>query len=350
MADSVKSVRARLEFARALEETTIKRHREAWGRTLNRIATNPRYGGMQMTPQLGLIPLGRDPDSGLEEFAHAASGSAPERHPATGRLKLLGGDPGGTGVVLVLIPGGAFLAGAQKTDPNAPNHDPRAGTEDAPLQKISLDPFFISKYEFTQNQWRVLTKSDPSFYRVGKRISGKFVNVLHPVEQVSWTECDRLATRLGLTLPTDAQWEYCCRAGTTTPWYTGPEERSLIGHANVADADGARAHPAGWQHEADWNDGYAAHAPVGTYDANPWGLHDMHGNVWEWVRDPWEIPPSPPRSGDGYRAHTPAAPRAYRGGSFEGVAELARSSTRTMLGPDMKLGIIGFRPVRTVDR
>jgi len=346
MASTLGSVQARLDFASALEHETIGSKADEWAAVAERVAKHPAYGGLELVPQLGLVPLGPDPVTGLEEFAHLATGKVSPRNEKSGRVELRGS----MGCVLVLIPGGTFRAGAQASDPNAHNYERDARVDELPVQEINLGPFFLSKYEFTQAQWERLMGDRPSFYAVGKQPGEKPVTELHPVEQVSWEGSHRLLARVGLTLPTDAQWEYACRAGTTTSWYTGATAKSLIGHANIADEVGAAFRPKGWPYEKDWNDGYAAHSPVGTFSASPLGLHDMHGNVFEWVRDGWGTPEPAPRSGDGYRTASPAAPRVYRGGSFEHRAIFCRCSWRLWLEADANNGALGFRPSRPIDR
>ena len=87
--------------------------------------------------------------------------------------------------------------------------------------------------------------------------------------------------RRGLCLPTEAEWEYAARAGTTTPWSTGPTRETLQGYANVADSFARRERKMPWDFEETLRDSHIAHAPVGSYAANGFGLHDVHGDVWE---------------------------------------------------------------------
>ncbi|MBI4880854.1 MAG: SUMF1/EgtB/PvdO family nonheme iron enzyme [Planctomycetes bacterium] len=166
---------------------------------------------------MGLVPIGRDPDSGLWEFWHVQTGEKPARD-EQGRLVLTGQ----TGMVFVLIPAGTFWMGAQAMDPEGRNYDPEAeGNEsdkDDCAVQVSLDAFLLSKCEMTQGQWQRFPGSNPSYYSPGSKIAGKATTLLHPVEQVSWEECAGLLGRLGLVLPTEAQWECACRAGTDTPW------------------------------------------------------------------------------------------------------------------------------------
>jgi len=99
------------------------------------------------------------------------------------------------------------------------------------------------------------------------------------VESVNWHQAAEFAQRVGLSLLTEEQWEFACRAGSTQPWYTGAEPSSLEGHANMRDQS-AKA----FGQTLEWNDGYALHAPVGSFAPNLYGLFDMQGNVSEWTR------------------------------------------------------------------
>ncbi len=346
----VAGIRERLEFARTLAERSVDgpAARAAWRAATSSIADAdacPAYGGLTVRPQLGLLPVGRDPDSGLWEFVHLQTGDVPERG-EDGRLQT---GPG-TGLVLVLLPGGEFVQGAQSTDPGGRNHDPDAGDREGPPQRVRLDPFFLSKYEMTQAQWERFTDDNPTTYRAGRTYGGMPVDATHPVEQVSWDDCTLQLGRLGLCLPTEAQWEYAARGGTSTPWWTGTEDVSLQGKANVADAF-ARRTGVPWPDITDSiDDGYATHAPVGSYAANPFGLHDVHGNVWEWCEDHFaEYERVEARPGDGLRDGGDRRLRVFRGGGFPNPAGMTRSAWRNSNTPDFRDSPLGVRPARRLD-
>ncbi|MET3442628.1 formylglycine-generating enzyme required for sulfatase activity [Variovorax paradoxus] len=174
----------------------------------------------------------------------------------------------------------------------------------------------------------------------------------HPVVNVTWNDAQALAAWLSKTesrryrLPTEAEWEYACRAGTRSRYSSGDDPRSLLGAANVFDANSAKNWPR-WQLMAvDGDDGYAFTAPVGSFAPNPWGLYDMHGNAWEWVAD-WH--------GDKYYAQSPlddpqgpaeGEVRVRRGGSWHTWAFYARAAYRNWNAPDTRYTLVGIRLVR----
>ncbi len=336
-------VRERHEFVTTLKAKSIDAHRLDWEDAVKRIAASPKHGGLAIAPQLGLVPLGPDPDSGLFEFAHVGSGELPERDRATKRL-VFGED---SAIVHVLIPPGKFLMGAQKADPDAPNFDPQAESDESPVHEVTLSACFLGKHECTQAQWERLTGGGkPSDYRPGNEFGGKKVTRRHPVEQVSWEECMMWLPRHNLRLPSEAQWEHACRAGRDTPWWCG-REVGLVGRAgNIADAFcKANGGPASWAYTEEVDDGQADHAPVGSYEPNGFGLHDTIGNVWEWCRDAY--------GGYGAEATTDpefeaAAGRVDRGGGWGSVAGYARSASRRDSNPGFWSSNLGLRPARSV--
>ncbi len=158
------AVRKRLEFARTIEERSISGPEPAakWSEALASIRDPvrcPLYEGLEMTPQLGLVPLGPDRDSGLWEFGHLQTGEPAVRGP-DGKLVLTED----TGLVFVLLPGGRFQVGSQSQDAHGPNYDPLATGHEGPVHAVRLSPFFLSKYEMTQGQWQRFTGRNPSVY------------------------------------------------------------------------------------------------------------------------------------------------------------------------------------------
>ena len=188
---------------------------------------------------------------------------------------------------------------------------------------MTVSPFFIAKHECSQAQWAALSWGErPSHFSEGKGADRR------PVEQISWEDCVRVLGEHGLGLPTEAQWEYACRAGTTTPWWTGPNEEDLA--------------------EAAW---YATNVTRSTHAvaekrANPFGLHDAHGNVWEWCRDVYG-------NGGGLQTavviyDVSAGGRVLRGGSWNRTASVARSASRDRDAPEFRGGNVGCRPTRPI--
>jgi formylglycine-generating enzyme required for sulfatase activity/serine/threonine protein kinase len=307
------------------------------------LAIREAYPDLELVPQMGLVPIGRDQASGLWEFAHLATGE-PAVRGEDGKLVLTEE----TGVVLVLIPGGTFLMGAQSSDPDGQNYDPQASNDDGPVHEVELSAYFLSKYEMTQGQWERVAGVNPSFYHPPGNLTP---SLLHPVEQVSWSQCMEVMERPGLALPSEAQWERGARGGSDTPWWTGADRESLRGKVNLADQTAKRA-GAPWGGINDWpdlEDGDVVHTEVGRYAANAFGLHEVAGNVWEWCLDGYDVgfygrspnkdPVSPPA---GSRS------RVNRGGGFNDAASYARSALRVSDPPENRVNYLGLRPARGI--
>ncbi len=349
-------VASRLAWSLVVEEMTVTGAEAAqrWAEAIASISNPeacPSYGGLTIGPQVGLLPLGPDPESGLWEFAHVQTGEVPLRR-RDGRLVMTER----TAVVLVLLPGGVFTMGAQASDPDGPNYDPQSKIDNGPPHEVTLAPFFLSKYEMTQGQWVPTAGWNPSRDNPGtynplwnaKRLPG---NLLHPVEQVSWHECVRVCEWLGLTLPSEAQWEYGARGGTTSAWSTGQEQASLAGAANLPDRYARAFGGSMWVIIEEWlDDGSTTHARVGSYSPNPFGLHDVHGNVGEWCRDGYDVD-FYARSAAVDPVNDPAGSRfrVMRGGTYNHPAVTARSAQRFDGAPGLVDGNLGIRPARALE-
>ena len=363
--NEVPSVKQRLIWAERVEQLTIERHRDRWNEArLAILAADGRvasalYSGerIELQPQLGLVPIGMNPQSKLWEFYHLRSAWNPDEQSdpaaieiptpnASGRF-----DMEGRGIVFVLIPGGRFWMGAQRDDQRDRNFDRYAGDEEGPVHEVQLAPYFLAKHELTQGQWaRLAGGAYPSWFKVGQTYPGlpNAVSDSHPVEQVSWIMGNELLARYALELPTEAQWENACRAGTSTPWFTGREPGSLEGFANVLDQTGARVPPA-WPGGESFDDGHKGPARVGTFAPNVFGLHDMHGNVSEWCRDWYGVYSSATRPGDGLRKVRSAQnARVNRGGDYPNAARRARSAYRNLNAPTIRYDNLGVRPARAI--
>jgi formylglycine-generating enzyme required for sulfatase activity len=187
-------------------------------------------------------------------------------------------------LTLVEIPAGRFTMGS-------PDDEPKRYGDEGPQHEVRLESFFMSQTPITQAQWRlVATWKEREGERWGRklrsspsRFSEEPDSAERPVEGVRWLEamefCNRLSQRTGLTytLPSEAQWEYACRAGTATPFAFGDTITPELANydANSTYANG----PEGEYRQQT--------VPVGSFPANEWGLRDMHGNVWEWCLDRW---------------------------------------------------------------
>lgn len=319
-----------------------------------------RYRGRQIPLHddavLGLVPIGCNPVTKLWEFYDLASAWNGVDDPATLPIPQHRPDgsiamDGATGIVFVLLPGGPFAMGAQAQDADAANFDPNAPAFVGPVQQVELDAFLMARHEVTQGQWaRLCTvkgSQRPSGHPTGTEdYVGGTIDDSHPVEKVTWNLARQVLGEHGMALPTEGQWEYGCRAGTTTPWWSGPDSTSLQGCANLYDQTAAARSLKRELHEA-FADGHTVHAPVGSFRANPFGLFDMHGNVGEWCLDA----PAPNgggfRPGDGARRQAGLPnDRSQRGGSYQQQGLSARSSMWVIGPPETRAIDLGVRAVR----
>ncbi len=252
-----------------------------------------------------------------------------------------------TMIPLIEIPSGSFLMGSP------PNEAKRANDE-GPQHEVTLQGFFMSQTPITQAQWRKVAEWTPiKAERWGRRLhlnpsrfGGRLDSDQRPVAQVTWHDamefCHRLSQRTGrhYTLPSEAQWEYACRAGTTTPFAFGDTLTSDLANydATYSYGDGPKGK---WRKQT---------TPVGMFPANAWGLHDMHGNVWEWCLDYWHNSYAGAPS-DGSAWLTPSASeeemRLLRGGSWSLDPGICRSAYRFLGRPGYASVNVGFRVVLT---
>ena len=224
-------------------------------------------------------------------------------------------------IEFVLLPGGTFDMGSPGTEPN------RNITE-GPVHAVTLDPFLMSKAEVTQAQYFDVTGLTPSSFSSDAQ---------NPVERVSFVNLNSAGgflQKTGLELPTEAQWEYAARGGTSTAFSFGDD-------CNVLSCTCATVDDFLW-----WcgNSGTTTH-PVMGKPANDFGLFDMHGNVWEWCRDEFGLYTDPVNPGDGERQSSlDPVKRIIRGGSWEDSASICRSAHRNDIDdPALITNSIGFR-------
>jgi formylglycine-generating enzyme required for sulfatase activity len=235
---------------------------------------------------------------------------------------------------VVDIPGGEFLMGSPATE------DQRESNE-GPQHLVTIQPFWMGKYLVTQGQWRIVAGL-PKVNRNLNPYPAKFEGKNRPVERITWHEavefCDRLTQKTGREhrLPSEAEWEYACRAGTTTPFHFGKTITSDL--ANY-DADYTYAFaPTG---EYQWQT-----TEVGRFPANAFGLYDMHGNVWEWCADYWHNTyDGAPIDGSAWITGGDETLRPLRGGSWDSIPRQCRSAFRYWLSVEHKTQFTGFRVV-----
>jgi len=335
--------------ADSLPERTLTAQRAEWDRARAAIAApGSPYRGLQLVPQLGLVPLGPDPSSGLWEFWHVLSGARPQRD-ATGRLAVTDD----TGIVLVLVPGGSVTLGAQAQDPSKPRYDPQAASAEGPPDEVELDPYFISKYELTEGQWLRATGDDPSLLGAPSNLQGtdRRITQSFPVEQVSCPEAERVLGNWGLQLPTEAQWEAAARGGTTTVYWWGDRWEDGQGCVNYADQAWERGRGIALDPAAG-DDGYALFAPVDALRPNPFGLHHVLGNVEEWCADWYAYPrDTAAQPGSGRRDSAIAdMGRAARGGSSRDGPAALRCAARSREAAGAAPAYLGVRPARRIER
>jgi formylglycine-generating enzyme required for sulfatase activity len=229
----------------------------------------------------------------------------------------------GAGVKLkmVLIPPGEFLMGSSDSDKDA-------NVSEKPQHRVQITkPFYLGKYLVTQEQWQTVMGNNPSSYKSPK----------NPVEHVSWDDCqqflDKLNAKSGpggskFQLPSEVQWEYACRAGSTTRYCFGDDESGLDKYAWYGENAGKRTHP------------------VGEKKPNAWGLYDMHGNVLEWCADWYDREYYAASPADDPTGPTSGSRRVIRGGSWSFLARFCRSAYRVGSPPETRSNNVGLRVSR----
>lgn len=300
------------------------------------------------------------------------------------------------GMRFVLVPAGEFLMGSDESVASLAEGYPQyqqdrlnSLTDEAPVHRVRLSKaFFLGQNEVTVGQFSQFLKAsgyvpesiadgtggygynrayDPATTERGDAFEGRnpkyswrnpgFVQGdNHPVLNVTWQDAVAMARWLsqheGRTyrLPTEAEWEYACRAGSRTRYYSGNDPQSLARVANTFDAAAALHWPQWQSYALKAHDGYAFTAPVGSFAPNAFGLYDMLGNAWEWVSDRYD---------EDYYAHSPAqdpqgpqtgeSMRVRRGGSWHTWSLYARCSYRNINTESSRYTLLGMRLLREVD-
>jgi formylglycine-generating enzyme required for sulfatase activity len=245
------------------------------------------------------------------------------------------------GMDFVLIPTGEFNMGS-------PSNDVGRFDSEGPVHHVKIsNAFYMGKYEVTQKQWRDIMGSSPSYFK-GDNL---------PVEQVSWNDVQDFIKKFNekeggnkYRLPTEAEWEYSARAGTTTRYSFGDDESMLGDYAWYVSNSGTRQPKKGdyFGYDKDdllqniWN---GKTHPVGEKKPNPWGLYDMYGNVLEWVQDSanrdYNGAPTDGSSWEGSGSY-----RVFRGGGWNDFAGGCRSASRYGYDPVYRGSAVGFRLLR----
>jgi len=279
-----------------------------------------RYAGLQLVEARADASATRDPDAFRVPPGFQAVSEEREPYSGSGWAKEI--MHSNSGIVMVFIPPGMGTVTIREENERGKFAIPR------PV-KIAKG-FYLGKYEVTQLKWSETMHYSPSkFYQFGL--------LTRPVESVSWDDCQKFCQTLGdgFRLPTEAEWEYACRAGTTTTYHYGASLDAKLANFFHTYPDGDPG-----------KDGYhGATLPVGQYLPNLWGLYDMHGNVAEWCQDPfgkfpgYKRPASPSSDPDWFRV--------TRGGSWGSEASDCASECRSWCGQDQRSGSVGFRVART---
>jgi formylglycine-generating enzyme required for sulfatase activity len=255
---------------------------------------------------------------------------------------------GDAALEMVAIPGGTFLMGS-------PENELERYDFESPQHQVTVQPFFIGKVTVTQAQWKVVAslpksernlKADPSFFKGSDR----------PVEKVSWYEavefCNRLCRKTGKSyrLPSEAEWEYACRASTTTPFHFGETIATDLSNYQGTDFEYEGNLYSGFYGTGKHGIYRGETVPVGSFPPNAFGLYDMHGNVWEWCSDRFQVPgyDGAPIDGSAWIDSNGFSDRLIRGGSWFRNPGHCRSAIRQCKRAGFRNDSVGFRVVCSV--
>ena len=239
--------------------------------------------------------------------------------------------PKPSGYELVFIPGGVFMMGSPETEEGRYKNE-------GPVHEVTVSDFYMGRYPVTNEEYQRFLETNSQIKEPGYWGDRSYNQPRQPVVGVSWYDAKAYAEWAGLQLPSEAQWEYACRAGTQTRYSWGDKRdcsKANYGNSNSEFAKECK----------DINPGKPS--AVGNYPPNKFGLYDMHGNVWEWCEDHWhDNYNGAPDDGSVWVAKGEGALRVFRGGSWINFAELCRAASRFRVLPDDRYYSVGFRLVR----
>jgi formylglycine-generating enzyme required for sulfatase activity len=248
-------------------------------------------------------------------------------------------EPIAAGLEMVAIPSGRFMMGSPTTEHE--RYD-----DEGPQHEVMVSPFFMGKYPITQAQWRSIANT-PVVEQELDPDPSEFKGDDLPVENVLWEQaqefCARLSRETGRSyrLPTEAEWEYACRAGTTTPFYFG---ETITGKLANYNSDVIYRKEAKVEQRSQTSS-------VGEFSPNTFGLYDMHGNVWEWCQDNWhDNYNEAPNDGSAWIAGDNNRGHILRGGSWLDLPRDCRSAIRFSYYPELRNDVVGFRVVCEMPR
>ena len=240
---------------------------------------------------------------------------------------------------MMLILGGEFTMGAPETELDSRDSE-------RPQHKVTVPTFFIGKYPVTQEQWQAIIGNNPSRFKGDKL----------PVESVSWNAaqqfCDRLSERTSrkYRLPSEAEWEYACRAGTKTPFHFGETISTDLANYRATDWEiDDKTYPGNYG-KGKLGIFREKTTEVGSFPPNYYGLCDMHGNVWEWCEDTWHSDYKDAPSDGSFWVDEESSNKVIRSGSWDNDPDCCRSATRNYVNAKNNIGNFGFRVVCVVPR
>lgn len=256
--------------------------------------------------------------------------------------------PGDLGIDMIRVPGGTFLMGSPEDELV------RLDTE-GPLHEVNVPTFFMGRYPITQTQWAAVAELSQTNQPL-KSNPSSFKSENHPVETVSWHDatqfCNLLSayTKREYRLPSEAEWEYACRAETNTPFYFGETITTAL--ANYRGIDDKERGWSGSYGQGPKGDYRQETTPVDYFGvANDFGLCDMHGNVWEWCQDHWhDSYEGAPSDEKAWFSEKDNPRRTVRGGSWDINPRNCRSASRNNFKSDYRYNHVGFRVVCNAPR